>query len=347
MNLKDFRMPAEWEEHSKTWLSWPHQEADWPGKFEPVPWVFAEIARLITASEKLGLIVKDAAAKKQATDYLKRTNVDLNKVEFHIEPTDRGWMRDCGAIFIKNKFGDLAALDFEFNAWAKYPNYKSDNKLATAIAKSQKAKLVKPMHKNKPVVLEGGAIDVSGAGDLITTEECLLSKRQCRNPGFTKEDYEAVFKEYLGVENTIWLGNGIQGDDTHGHVDDLARFVNKHTIVTVVESNRKSSNYDALKDNLKRLKKAEDKRGRKFEVVELPMPKPVIFDGEVLPASYANFLITNKSVLVPIFNDAEDKNALSILGMCFPKHEVVGIYSRDLVWGLGTIHCLTQQVPSF
>jgi len=339
-------MPAEWEKHSRTWLAWPHAKLDWPGKFAPVQWVFAEIARHITASEKLGLVVRNKAAEEQARECLEKSGVNLHAVEFLVKPTNRGWMRDCGAIFVTNKNkNEIVALDFEFNAWAKYPDFQHDNKLASIIAKKLNIKSIKPVHKNRNVVLEGGAIEVNGSGTMITTKECFLSEVQCRNPGFTRADYEQVFADYLGVSNVIWLNKGILGDDTHGHVDDLARFVSRDTVVTVVEKNRKYKNHAILDENLRILKNSHIENGNKLNVIELPMPAPVVFDGEILPASYANFLITNKTILVPTFNDPADLEALNILTSVFPKHEVVGIYARDLVWGLGTIHCLTQQQP--
>lgn len=357
-SLHGFRMPAEWEPHSRIWLSWPHLRSDWPGKFEPLPWVFAEIARHITSSERLGLFVKDAAALRQAKVVLKRANVDVKKIDFLVRPTNRGWMRDCGATFVipapaKSVRGQAPAgiqstiaLDWKFNGWAKYSNFPKDNALAKVMAHHQNIRSVKPVHNGRHVVLEGGAIDVNGHGTLITTEECLLSRKQCRNPGFTRDDYETVFANYLGIKNVIWLDKGIVGDDTHGHVDDLTRFVNRDTVVTVIEKNRRDKNYSILQNNLKRLKKARIETGKPLTILELPMPQPVIFDGQILPASYANFLITNQKVLVPVFNDPADIAALNVLSAAFPRRNVVGIFVRDLVWGLGTIHCLTQQQPS-
>lgn len=343
--MPQFLMPAEWEPHARTWLAWPHNKADWPDKFAPIPYVFAEMVRLIALSERVGLIVKDARTQDVAKDILTRANVKLNQVDFVIHPTNRGWLRDCGPIFVKDAKGKKHAARFQFNAWAKYPNWKKDNTVAERVAKYVKAPVITAQHKGRKVVLEGGSIDVNGKGTLLTTEECLLSKIQCRNPKFTRDDYESVFEKTLGITNTIWLGDGIVGDDTHGHVDDLARFVNATTIVTVREKNKKDKNHAKLEDNFKRLQKARSETGKPFNIVSLPMPAPVIYEGEVLPASYANFLITNGHVLVPVFNDAADREALNILAECFPSREVIGIYARDLVWGLGTIHCLTQQEP--
>lgn len=342
-----FVMPAEWAKQKRTWLAWPHQKADWPGKFDPIPWVFAEIARHVTAGQRLGLLCKDAAAKTAAKRVLKRAHVDLKKVNFLVTPTDRGWMRDCGAIWVRDtQSKQLVGLDWGFTGWAKYPNHKADDKLPPQMLAISGHAGLTPMHKKRPVVLEGGGIEVDGEGSIIVTEEWLLSKQQVRNKGFTKADYEAVFAKYLGATNTIWLDKGIVGDDTHGHVDDITRFVAPGKIVTVVERDKKDANYALLQENLKRLKKARDAKGKKFEIIELPMPRPVMFDGERLPASYANFLICNHAVLVPLFNDVADGEALTTLQRCFPGREVIGIYARDLVWGLGTIHCLTQQEPA-
>lgn len=339
------RMPAEWAPQARVWFSWPHNEADWPGKFAPIPYVFAEMLRVITQSgQRVGLLVKDTAAQKTAKKLLGQAHANVKLVDFVIAPTDRGWMRDCGPVWVKEG-KELLGLDWGFTGWAKYPNHKFDNKLPPHVLALSKHAGVTPKHKGKTVVLEGGGIEVDGAGSIIVTEEWLLSRKQIRNPGFTRKDYETVFAKYLGATNTIWLDKGIVGDDTHGHVDDITRFVAPGKIVTVVEHDKKDANYTLLQENLKRLRAAKDAKGKKFEIIELPMPRPVMFDGERLPASYANFLICNKMVLVPIFNDVADREALNILQKCFPTRNVIGIYSRDLVWGLGTIHCLTQQEP--
>jgi agmatine deiminase len=334
-NSAKLRMPAEWEKHEATWLAWPHQRADWPGKFAAIPYVFVEIIKHITSSEICRLIVKDAAMKKQALELLKNSSIDVSKVEFFMIPTNRGWMRDAGPIYVKDSAGKKIALDWKFNGWAKYANHKLDNKIPAEINKKQKLKSIAT-----GIVMEGGAIDVNGKGTLIATEECLLSKIQERNPGFGRECYDEVFAEFLGIDEIIWLEAGIVGDDTHGHVDDITRFVNEKTIVTAVESNKKDENYKILQNNLKTLKRT------KFEIIEIPMPKPVVYEGMRLPASYANFLITNKNVIVPTFNDANDRIALNILADVFKGREIVGVHAVDLVWGLGTIHCLTQQEPA-
>jgi len=329
-----YRMPAEWEKHEAVWLAWPHRKQDWPGKFAPIPWVFVEIIRNIAKSERVRLIVKNSNAKIEAKSFLKRAEVDLNRIDFYVIPNNRGWLRDAGPIFIINAQGK-GITNWNFNGWAKYPNHKLDDKIPIEVNKLFKLPDFKP-----GIVLEGGAIDVNGKGTLITTEECLLSKVQQRNKNLKREDYERIFGEYLGVKNVIWLDKGIIGDDTHGHVDDITRFVSVDTVITCIEKNKKDDNHEILKENLRRLKKT------KFNIVELPMPKPVLFEGQRLPASYANFLITNSAVLVPVFNDSNDLPALKILETVFKKREIIPIYSRDLVWGLGTIHCLTQQEPA-
>lgn len=338
-----FRMPAEWEKHEATWLGWPHELTDWPGKFAPIPWAFAEMVRLLSQVERVFLLVEDAVAEKRARTILQKAGAKLAAVEFFRVPTDRGWMRDSGPICAKNAAGEVAYNHFVFDGWAKYANHKKD---ALAVSKANarlKRRVFLPMRNGRRVVLEGGSIDVNGKGTLLTTEECLQSKVQERNPGFTKEDYAEVFREYLGVTNVLWLGNGIAGDDTHGHVDDLARFVNETTVVTIVEEDRADANYAALQDNLERLKKMKDQDGRPLQVETLPMPKAVEFAGQRLPASYANFYIANGLVIVPTFNDANDCVALNTLAKVFPGREVVGIHCRDLVLGLGTLHCMTQQ----
>lgn len=340
-----YRMPAEWEPHIRSWLSWPHAKADWPDKFAPVPWIFAEMVRAIAMSERVGLLVKNEAAKTQALEHLDRVAVDVKRVDIHIVPTNRGWLRDCGPIWVKEG-KKTRALDWGFNAWAKYPNWQKDNNVPGHIARATGHTTIVPTHTCTPVVLEGGGIEVDGQGSILVTEEWLLSKTQVRNPGFTRADYEAIFAQWLGADNTIWLGKGIVGDDTHGHVDDITRFVAPGRIVTAIEPRMKDANHTLLNDNLARLKKARDAKGKPFEVIELPMPSPVICEGERLPASYANFLICNKTVLVPIFGDVNDRIALDILAACFPERQVVPIYARDLVWGLGTVHCLTQQEPA-
>jgi len=341
-----FRMPAEWEPHEATWLGWPHELTDWPGKFAPIPWAFAEIVRHLSRAERVYLLVENRLAQTRVSTILKKSGANLDAVEFLIVPTDRGWMRDSGPICVRNESGEVAFNNFMFNGWAKYPNHKKDAAVVGKANKKLKRRLWQPRHKGRRVVLEGGSIDVNGRGTLLTTEECLLSKVQERNPGFTKEDYAQVFREYLGITNVLWLKNGIAGDDTHGHVDDLARFVNPTTVVTIVETDSNDANYAPLQENLALLRTMKDQDGAPLHVETLPMPAPVYFDGQRLPASYANFYIANKIVLVPTFNDANDRIALNTLARLLPDREVVGIPCRNLVLGLGTIHCMTQQQPS-
>jgi agmatine deiminase len=341
-----FRMPAEWEPHEATWLGWPHELTDWPGKFAPIPWAFAEIVRHLSRVERVYLLVENRAAEKRVRTILTKACAYLENVTFFQVPTDRGWMRDSGPICVKNNSGEVRFNHFVFNGWAKYSNHKKDAVAVTKANKKLKRYVWQPIHKGRRVVLEGGSIDVNGAGTLLTTEECLLSKIQERNPGFTKEDYADVFREYFGITNVLWLKNGIAGDDTHGHVDDLTRFVNPATVVTIVENDRTDANFPVLQENLALLKTMKDQGGNPLRVETLPMPAPVYFDGQRLPASYANFYIANKIVIVPTFTDPNDRIALNTLSDLFPGREVIGIPCRDLVLGLGTLHCMTQQQPA-
>lgn len=347
-----YRMPAEWERHRSTWIAWPQNRADWPGKFEPIPWVYADIVRNLAHVEEVNIIVRNDATKDKAHDVLSRSGADLKRVKFHFWPTNRGWTRDSGPIFVRrdSQPDSVATTNWCFNGWAKYPDWTHDRKLPAAIASKLKLKQFTPtvMRDGKPyhVVLEGGGIDVNGQGLMLATEECLLSEVQQRNPGLTREDLEQVFAEYLGVEKVIWLGSGIAGDDTHGHVDDIARFVARDTVVALLEVDRSDVNYEPLQENLRRLRAATDLNGRKLQVVELPLPRPLIFEKRRLPASYANFYTANDLVMVPTFNDPYDRVALNILASLFPLHEVVGIHCGDFIWGLGAVHCATQQEPA-
>ena len=345
-----YRMPAEWEPHESTWLAWPHFRDDWPGKFEPTQWVYAEIIRNLARHERVDLIVNSAESERRARAVLDKADAFSDNVRFHRWRTDRVWTRDSGCIFLKHedaqKNSALLALNFEFNAWAKYSNYKYDSKLSGRMAKSAGARIAQPFSGEHRVVLEGGSIEVNGRGTLLTTEECLLSTIQQRNPPMDRMAYEQMFADYFGVELVIWLGDGIAGDDTHGHVDDLTRFVGPDRVVTMVESNAQDENYAVLQENLGRLRAARTADGHKFEIVEIPMPRPVVFEGRRLPASYANFYIANGVVLVPVFNDPNDRIALNTLAELFPASEIVPIYAGDLVWGFGTLHCMTQQQPS-
>jgi agmatine deiminase len=352
---RGYRMPAEWERHASTWLAWPHFKGDWPGKFEPIPWVYAEIIRNLARHERVDLIVSNASEENKARAILQKADALSGNVVFHRWRTDRVWMRDSGCIFLappadKNDATTNAAiaLHFRFNAWAKYDNYKHDAKIGTRMAKASGAQIVRPKFGYKteyPIVLEGGSIDVNGRGTLLTTEECLLSTTQQRNPSMNRAAYEQMFADNFGIRSVVWLGDGIAGDDTHGHVDDRTRFVTPHTVVTMIEPNERDENYSALHHNLGRLRAARDQDGKRLIVVEIPMPRPVVFEGRRLPASYANFYIANGVVLVPAFNDPNDRIALNTLAELFPTREIVPIYSGDLIWGFGALHCMTQQEP--
>src|SRR5580658_5677910 len=338
-----FRMPAEWEPHEATWLAWPHNPEDWPGKFAPIPWLYAEIVRLLAARERVHLIVEDAAAEKRVRSMLKRAGADLGQVDFHQWPTDRGWMRDSGAIFVRNAEGRVAPTNWQFNGWAKYDDWRLDDQIPGRITELLGLEEWQPTVQNdvqnkdskerRRIVLEGGSIDVNGAGLMLTTEECLLSEVQQRNPGVSREQLEQVFSAYLG-------------DDTHGHVDDITRFAGVDTIIAAVEPDTRDPNHEPLAENLARLKAARTPEGKQFTIVELPIPRPVVFRGQRLPASYANFYLANGVVLVPTFHDPNDRVALNILAEAFPDREVIGVHSVDLIWGLGALHCMTQQQPA-
>ncbi|NUN09976.1 MAG: agmatine deiminase family protein [Ignavibacteriaceae bacterium] len=340
-------MPAEWEKHEATIIAWPHNKNDWPGKFTPIHWVYAEIVKRLSYNEKVIIITRGAEQKATILAALKKNYADTNNVDFLIRDTDRSWMRDTSPAFVSNIGGERIAVHFRFNGWAKYDNWKKDYKIPASLASKIKIPVVKAEYNNKHVVLEGGGIDSNGYGTLLTTEECLLDpKQQVRNPGFTAEDYTSVFKQYMGIEQIIWLGKGIAGDDTHGHIDDLCRFVNKNTVLLCLEKNEYDENYTRLKENEERLQGIKLHSGEKLNVIPLPMPEPLWFDGMRLPASYANFYIANNTVLVPTFNDPSDKDALGIISEVFPGRKTVGINSVDLVWGLGTLHCLTHELPA-
>ena len=360
-----YRMPAEWEPHQATWIAWPHNRADWPGKFEPILWVYAEIVRHLARVEQVNILVDDEAAEAKARKILVRSEVISEKasapgkkagnIRFVQLPTNRVWTRDYGPIFVRRESRKkdpavIAATAWRFNAWAKYNDWKLDAPVGAEIARRLRVPAWQPglriggeMHR---IVLEGGSIDVNGRGTLITTEECLLSDVQQRNPGVSREHLEEIFADYLGIEKVIWLERGIAGDDTHGHVDDITRFVGPRTVVTAYEPDPDDPNHEPLSDNFRWLKKSTDQSGKPLKVVKLPMPKPVYFEGQRLPASYANFYIANKLVLVPVFGDPNDRVALNTLAELFPEREVVGIYCRDFIWGLGALHCMTQQQPA-
>ena len=342
-------MPAEWDRHEATWIAWPHRHSDWPGKFTLIPWVYAEVVRYLVRGETVRIIVTSREHETRARRVLLRVGVDQRRVEFFRFPLDRGWTRDFGPLFVRRdgRAPAVAIARFRFNAWAKYPDWKRDDRVPERAASRLRLPLRPCRWKGEPVVLEGGAIDVNGHGALLTTEECLLDPEvQTRNPGLTRKDLEAVLRESLGASQVIWLGRGIAGDDTHGHVDDLCRFVGPSTVVLCQERNSRDANHRALEENRDRLLGTRLARGTRLEVVPLPMPAPLFFKGQRLPASYANFYVANAAVLVPTFNDPADRLALGILAELFRDRPVVGIHAVDLVWGLGTIHCSTQQQPA-
>lgn len=340
------RLPAEWEPHRATHLSFPANRNDWPGKFAAIRWAFVEFVRHLAPHEKIVMAVNGDTIQRNAERMFKDAGIDLGAVEFHQTALDRGWMRDISPFFVKNPRKHVSLVKFLFNGWAKYDNHTLDQKWADQIADALQIPLAAAAHSGRTVVLEGGAVDTNGAGDMLTTEECLLDEMcQARNPGFTKRDYEACFKAYLGVRNVLWLGAGIAGDDTHGHVDDICRFVNPSTVVVCREHDSKDANYAVLEENWERLQSARLHNGHRLEVIELPMPSPLYFRGVRLPASYANFYIANHLVLAPTFNDVHDRIALGILDELFPDRNVIGIHAVDLLWGFGTLHCLSHEEP--
>jgi len=345
-----FSMPAEWETHEATWIAWPHNRTDWPGKIVPVYWVYGEIVRKIAPGEIVRILVNSAQHEAQARRILTRAGVDLSRIEFFRFPTDRGWSRDFGPICVRRKGPrpEVAVARFKFTAWGhKYRDYRKDDRIAEKVAKALGLRVFHVLRNAKPVALEGGAIDVNGRGTLLTTQECFLHPTvQVRNPGLTRPDYDEVFKQNLGVTNVLWLKDGIAGDDTHGHVDDLCRFVNPATVVLVQEADPGDVNYRPLRQNRELLEGMRLQDGSRIRIVDLPMPAPLHIDGLRLPASYANFYISNAAVIVPTFNDPADRVALGILGELFPDRQVVGIHAVDLVLGFGTLHCLTQQQPA-
>jgi agmatine deiminase len=332
---RGYRMPAEWERHEATWISWPHNREDWPGRFAPVPWVYGEIVRKLSRVEKVRILVKDQKLEAQARRVLRDVGAQMDAVEFYPCPTNRVWTRDYAPLFVKSRRGDIGMTGWKFNAWAKYEDWQLDASVPAWLAGQLQLPAWMP-----DMVLEGGSIDVNGEGLLLTTEECLLSPVQARNPGMKRGEIERMFARYLGIERVIWLHNGITGDDTHGHVDDLARFVGPETVVLSSELDRSDPNFEPLRENAKLLEATG------LEVVKLPMPRPLIFAGQRLPASYANFYIANHLVLVPTFNDPNDRIALTRLARAFPDREITGINCTELILGLGALHCMTQQQPA-
>jgi agmatine deiminase len=344
-----FTMPAEWERHEATWLGWPHNPSDWPDKLDTIRWVYGEIVRKIAPGEIVRILVNSKTEERLARRYLSRAGADPARVEFIVHGTNRGWTRDSGPLFVRRRTGrrsETAIVHFHFNAWAKYPDWGKDRRVPEVAAKYLNKRLFHASFQQREFVLEGGGIDVNGRGTLLTTEECYLHpKIQVRNPGLGRIEFEDAIRKNLGVTKVLWLGGGVVGDDTHGHVDDICRFVNPETVVLIREDNPRDINYRPLAENWERIGDFRLENGSKPEVVALPMPAPIFFDGGRLPASYANFYISNQAVIVPTFNDPQDRNALGILGELFRDRAVVGIHSVDLVLGFGTLHCLSQQQP--
>ena len=347
-------MPPEWAPHRSTWIAWPHHEPDWPGKLASIPWVYAEIVRILADHEQVDVLCHDAAVVADAQAAISAHAVRPDRVRLHIVPTDRVWLRDSAPTAALDDDGRVVLVNWAFNGWAKYDNWQRDIHVGEAIATITGLPRVEPRlngaeqgpsGSGERIVLEGGGIDVNGDGLMLVTEEWLLSSVQVRNPGLTRGDYERIFGGWLGITQTIWLGEGCVGDDTHGHIDDVARFVAADTIVVAVEDDPADENHARSLDNLRRLEHVARDSHPPLRIVKLPFPRPVIMNGERLPASYANFYIANGVVIVPTFNDPSDRVALNTLASLMPDHQVVGIHAVDLVWGLGTLHCLTQQEP--
>jgi agmatine deiminase len=334
-------MPAEWERHDATWIAWPHHEPDWPGKLGAIPWVYAEIVRALHRHERVEILCHDESVRDSARLALASHGVSPDGYRLHLVPNDRVWLRDSAPTFVWAADGSVELMNWRFNGWAKYDNYARDERVGEAVEEITGLTRVKATRDDGSwLVLEGGGIESDGHGALMVTEEWLLSDVQIRNPGMDRADYEAAFREYLGVTNTIWLGDGCIGDDTHGHVDDIARFAAPGVVLLAYEADSSDGNHPQSVDNLHRLEKSG------LRVAKLPYPRPVVMDGQRLPASYANFYVANDCVLVPTFNDPNDRIALGIIADEFPGRQVVGIHAVDLVWGFGTLHCLTQQQPA-
>ena len=338
-------MPAEWEKQKSTWIAWPHNKKDWPGKFNEIPWIFSKIITELSKVQSVNILVKNNSDLKSVNFFLDTFRAKIKNIRLITCKTDRAWTRDFLTIFIKDKNRQKVISKWEFNGWAKYKNFKNDNKAFLKINKFKKFKVVKPKYNKKKIILEGGSIDVNGDGLLLTTMQCLLSKIQRRNKGLSKLDYYQIFKKFFGTKKIIWLNKGIYGDDTHGHIDDIARFVSKNKIFMAIEKNRGDKNYRNLKENIEIVKKFNKENRKKLKIICIPMPEPKFINGIRLPASYLNFYIANKVVLVPSFNDPKDKVILNIFKKHFKKRKVILIDCSILVWGFGTIHCMTQQEP--
>lgn len=342
------RWPAEWEPHDATWIAWPHNEADWPGKFGAIPWLYAEIARVLAAHERVDILCHSPAVRSGARRVLEAHGVPGRRIRLHLCPTDRSWLRDSAPTAVQTATGEVEWVNWAFNGWSRYANHLRDARIGECVARASRLPRRTPVRHDirRRVVLEGGGIETDGRGTMLVTEEWLLSRTQVRNRGLGRADYERLFGEQLGVRHTIWLGEGCIGDDTHGHVDDIARFAAPGVVLLAHERDPADANHRRSTDNLRRLRRARDAHGRRLTVLPLPFPRAVTMSGQRLPASYANFYVANGAVLVPTFNDPADREALETIARAFPRREVVGIHAVDLVWGLGTLHCLTQQQPA-
>ncbi len=336
-----YYFPAEFAPHTSTWLSWPHKEESWPGKIATIFPRYAEFIKHVTMGERVNINVAGETMKIFATNQLEAAGVDMNQISFHYFPTNDAWCRDHGPAFLINPNADMkkVLVKWEYNAWGnKYPPHDLDNQIPIRIAAEMGIPCFRP-----GIVMEGGSVEFNGKGTLLTSKACLLNKN--RNPHLNQAQIERFLQDFYGVNHILWVGDGIIGDDTDGHIDDITRFVNEDTVVTVVEENKEDANHLILEENLEMLKQMRLENGKQLNIVELPMPSPVIYEDQRLPASYANFYITNESVIVPTFSDKNDDKALDILTGCFPERKVIGIDSTDIIWGLGSFHCLSQQEP--
>jgi agmatine deiminase len=337
-----YHFPAEFAKHDATWLSWPHKEASWPGKIETIYPVYAEFIKLVAEGEKVCINVVDEAMKQKAIGHLQKIGASLSNIQFFLHPTNDAWCRDHGPAFVINSNASQKKLiiDWGYNAWGgKYPPFDLDDNIPTLIAQHYNIPVMYP-----GIVMEGGSVDFNGRGTVLTTTSCLLNEN--RNPHLTQKQIEEFLYQYYGVDNILWLGDGIIGDDTDGHIDDITRFVNEDTVVTAIESDKRDENYEPLQENLKQLRNMRLENGKQLNIVELPMPGAIVYEDMRLPASYANFYISNNYVVVPVFRDKNDDKALSVLQQCFPKRKVIGLDSVDIIWGLGSFHCLSQQEPA-
>ncbi len=338
-----YRMPAEWEKQESTWVAWPHNKKDWPNKFELIPDIFAQIIAKISKFQKVNILIENKNLKKKIYLILKNYLANTKNINYTICKTNRAWLRDSFPIFVKNKLNQKVLIDWGFNSWAKYKNFNHDNKIGIKIKKFLNLDSVRPKSKNRRIILEGGSIDVNGKGVLLTTRECLQSKIQERNIGFKRKDYEEIFKKFLGIKKVLWLNKGIVGDDTHGHIDDIARFVTSKKIFIAYEKNKNDVNYKKLRENYQIIQKLNKKK--EFKIIKIPMPNAKYIDGVRVPASYLNFYIANRIVLVPVFSDQKDKKIIKIFKKHFKNRKIIPIDCSLLIWGFGAIHCMTQQEP--